>query len=141
MEKALQPILISAGIMVIFIIAFYLKANKEESEHQAFLTQKKLNDAKIILQEQKELEDYNLIKDKIDNLTESNLIAYLNQNIKYFNHWMKMEKKLNPNFKATWWESSKYIIEVHYHTTSDTMCRVLKDKISGKKIKEWCYES
>ena len=77
MEKALQPILISAGIMVIFIIAFYLKANKEESEHQAFLTQKKLNDAKIILQEQKELEDYNLIKDKIDNLTESNLIAYL----------------------------------------------------------------
>jgi hypothetical protein len=159
MEKAMKDVAGQIFVfiifwIIIFIIIYY--KNIYESDEEKIKKQNNIkkneNDKKI--KEQKEIESKNNIlkleelvkkfeissylnlKIKVDNLDDTEIVVFMNQNINKYNNWIKLEKEVS---NKNYFETSKYIIIDEFHKTSDSLTRKLKNKETGVILKKWYY--
>jgi len=143
-----------AIIIIVLYFVFYYESTEEKNNQKIKLKREEDN---IRIKKQEEIESRNKLlqiqqniknlkisaymnmKQKADTFDDIEIVTFMNQNIKHYNDWIKLDEEITKEKSIDRFETSKFIIYSDYHSTSDTLCRYLKNKETGIILKKWCY--
>ena len=144
--KTGQQLLISLIVLIVIILLIKAWINHESEDEKLLKIKqaKKLADEIKITEQreidrQQEMTNYLKLKRNVENFNDDEMVTFMNSNIKQLDNWNKLEAEIKKVKYISQFETSNYLITKEFYSTSDTMCIFLKNKITGKILRKWCY--